>query len=94
MRSVSRIKGIEHKKFIMPTIELGDALFFSAFLIHRSGNNVTDSIRWSCHLRYNDLSEPTFMERNYPDSFLYEPKHLELQKCLAGSEALRESFAV
>src|SRR5262249_10528066 len=32
-------------------VECGDALFFSAFLAHQSGTNVTDSIRWSCHFR-------------------------------------------
>lgn len=48
-------------------MRLGDALFFDALTIHRSGNNVTDDkIRWSIHLRYNDVMEPSFIERKYP----------------------------
>lgn len=51
----------------------GDALFFSSFLVHRSGTNATDDIRWSAQFRYNNLAEPTFVERGYPHSFIYRP---------------------
>src|SRR5690606_26476141 len=30
--------------------EVGDVLFFSAFLVHRSGLNATESVRWSVQL--------------------------------------------
>jgi ectoine hydroxylase-related dioxygenase (phytanoyl-CoA dioxygenase family) len=52
----------------------GDALFFSTLLVHRSGHNVTESIRWSCHFRYNNLLEETFIERAYPSPFTYKPQ--------------------
>jgi ectoine hydroxylase-related dioxygenase (phytanoyl-CoA dioxygenase family) len=52
----------------------GDALFFSSFLVHRSGTNSTDSIRWSCHLRYNNLGEETFIQRGYPHPYIYKPQ--------------------
>lgn len=55
-------------------VEQSDALFFSSFLVHRSGTNTTNRIRWSCHFRYNNLSEQTFMERGYPHSFIYKPQ--------------------
>jgi phytanoyl-CoA hydroxylase len=55
-------------------VEAGDALFFSAFLAHQSGTNVTDSIRWSCHFRYNNLAEATFIERGYPHPYVYQPQ--------------------
>lgn len=51
----------------------GDVLAFSSFLIHQSGNNVTDAPRWSCHFRYNDLAEPTFVRRGYPHAYVYKP---------------------
>lgn len=55
-------------------VETGDALFFSAFLFHRSGNNSTENgIRWSCHFRYNDMNEKTFIERGYPHPYVYYP---------------------
>jgi phytanoyl-CoA hydroxylase len=54
-------------------VEQGDLLVFSSFLVHRSGTNSTDSIRWSCHFRYNDLAEPTFIDRGYPHAYVYHP---------------------
>lgn len=54
-------------------LERGDALFFSTFLVHQSGTNVTDAIRWSCHFRYNNLRDPTFIERGFPHPYLYRP---------------------
>ena len=58
------------------TIELepGDALYFSAFLVHQSGTNVSDAIRWSCHFRYNNLREPTFVARGFPHPYVYGPR--------------------
>jgi ectoine hydroxylase-related dioxygenase (phytanoyl-CoA dioxygenase family) len=55
-------------------VEKGDALFFSAFLAHQSGTNVTEHIRWSCHFRYNNLREETFVERGYPHPYVYHPQ--------------------
>ena len=53
----------------------GDLLIFSAFLVHQSGENVTDRIRWSCHFRYNNLDEITFIERKFHHNYLYQPKN-------------------
>jgi hypothetical protein len=61
-------------KFVTVEVEKGDALFFSTLLIHRSGNNTSDSIRWSCHFRYNNLCEPTFIQRGFPHSYIYKPQ--------------------
>jgi hypothetical protein len=65
---------VDESQFIPVEVERGDALFFSSFLVHRSGTNVTDSIRWSCHFRYNNLAEPTFLERGYPHPYIYKPQ--------------------
>jgi phytanoyl-CoA hydroxylase len=59
--------------FVAVEVEPGDALFFSSFLVHRSGVNSTDGIRWSCHFRYNNLAEPTFIERGFPHAYVYRP---------------------
>jgi Phytanoyl-CoA dioxygenase (PhyH) len=65
---------VDESQFIPVEVERGDALFFSSFLVHRSGTNVTDSIRWSCHFRYNNLAERTFLERGYPHPYIYKPQ--------------------
>lgn len=56
-------------KWTTSELKAGDAVLFSQFLVHRSGNNVTDNIRWSMQMRYNDALEKTFMERLYPHPF-------------------------
>jgi ectoine hydroxylase-related dioxygenase (phytanoyl-CoA dioxygenase family) len=76
------IKGVEgfglvekyaDKDFVSVELNKGDALFFSSFLVHRSGNNITDSIRWSAHFRYNNMEDSDFMRRNYPHPYIYKP---------------------
>ena len=64
---------LDRAGFVPVEVEKGDALFFSTFLVHQSGTNVTDSIRWSCHFRYNNLRESTFIERGLPHPYIYEP---------------------
>jgi len=65
---------VDTSRMVPIEVEAGDALFFSALLVHRSGTNITDSIRWSCHFRYNNLAEPTFVERGYPHPYIYGPQ--------------------
>jgi phytanoyl-CoA hydroxylase len=63
----------EQSKIISVEVEIGDALLFSSFLVHQSGENITDSPRWSCHFRYNDLDEATFIERKFAHAYIYKP---------------------
>ena len=66
---------INPKQFVPAEVKKGDAVVFSAFLVHRSGNNITDSIRWSMHFRYNDAAEPTFVKRGMPHPYaVYRPQ--------------------
>jgi hypothetical protein len=65
---------IDRSQFISVEVERGDALFFSSLLLHQSGTNITNSIRWSCHFRYNNLAEATFIERGFPHPYLYKPQ--------------------
>jgi phytanoyl-CoA hydroxylase len=65
---------VKTSDFLPIEVEAGDALVFSSFLVHRSGTNSTESIRWSCHFRYNNLSERTFIDRGYPHPFIYKPQ--------------------
>jgi phytanoyl-CoA hydroxylase len=62
------------KDFAAMEVEAGDALFFSSFLVHKSGTSATDAIRWSCHFRYNNLAEPTFVERGFAHPYIYKPQ--------------------
>ena len=74
-------------------MEAGDVLIFSAFVVHRSGDNITDSIRWSCHFRYNDLEEPTFVSRKFPNPYTYAPQQELVTKNFPSIEELRTVFS-
>ncbi|MFN8348265.1 MAG: phytanoyl-CoA dioxygenase family protein [Spirosomataceae bacterium] len=65
---------LNDEDFVQTEFEVGDLLIFSAFLVHQSGNNITKNIRWSVQLRYNNLAEPTFIERGYPMAYIYKPE--------------------
>jgi phytanoyl-CoA hydroxylase len=65
---------VETSKFTSVELEQGDILLFSSFLIHQSGENITNRPRWSCHFRYNDLAERTFIERKYAHPYIYKPQ--------------------
>lgn len=87
-----RIEGLREEQYQSVEINAGDVLFFSAFLVHRSGDNVTDSIRWSCHFRYNDLEEPTFVSRKYPNPYIYKPQQELVTKDFPSTEELQKVF--
>lgn len=65
---------VEYKgKSIQPTMEIGDIAIFSTFLVHKSGDILDNSIRWSCHFRYTDMLENDFIKRGYPNPYIYKP---------------------
>jgi phytanoyl-CoA hydroxylase len=68
------LKSTTESDFVTVEVKKGDALFFSTLLVHRSGNNITDKIRWSCHFRYNNIHDPSFIDRGFPHTYLYKPE--------------------
>jgi len=82
----------EDSDFVPCDMKRGDALIFSAFLIHRSGTNTTDRIRWSIQLRYNNLEEKTFAERGFPHGYIYKPVPEIITEGFPTPEQLREAF--
>lgn len=64
---------LDGKQFVGLPCKAGDIVVFSAFLVHRSGTNASQQVRWSCHFRYNNLAERTFVERGYPHAYVYKP---------------------
>jgi len=58
---------------IQPEMKVGDIAIFSTKLVHKSGDILDDSIRWSCHFRYTDMLENDFIARGYPSPYVYKP---------------------
>jgi len=68
-----KLSSEQSEEFLSVEVELGDILLFSSFLIHQSGENISDTPRWSCHFRYNDLGDISFIQRGYPHAYIYKP---------------------
>ena len=68
------VKRFGDEDFVSIEMQRGDALLFSAFLVHRSGTNSTEAIRWSAQFRYNNLQESAFIQRGYPFPYSYKPE--------------------
>ena len=65
---------INENEYISVPVKAGDILIFSSFLVHRSGNNISNQPRWSCHFRYNDIEESSFIKRNFAHPYIYHPR--------------------
>lgn len=84
----------EENRLIDVEVEQGDALLFSSFLIHQSGENITNSPRWSCHFRYNDLMEESFIERSYAHPYLYKPQETLITPDFPTKQDIAKTFNV
>lgn len=71
----SRIASTEYSEddFITAEMGIGDLLIFNSFLVHSSGQNITNRARWSIQLRFNNLAEETFIQRGYPYPYSHRP---------------------
>lgn len=83
---------LQDEDFIQTEFEVGDLLIFSSFLVHQSGNNITNNIRWSVQLRYNNLDEPTFIDRGYPMAYIYRPETELLTPGFPTAEQLKSVY--
>ncbi len=52
----------------------GDAVVFSMFLVHRTGSATRPGVRWAVSFRYNNLDEPSFVARDFPNPFIYRSR--------------------
>jgi len=84
---------LDKSKLVSVEVQRGDALFFSTLLVHQSGTNVSPSIRWSCHFRYNNLLDPTFVRRGFPHPYLYKPQEELITPNFPSPNEVREVFA-
>lgn len=59
--------------FVPLEVTLGDAVLFSSFLVHRTGQAGGEVARLAASYRYNNVLEPSFVERGYPNPYVYRP---------------------
>lgn len=58
---------LDDKKFNFESIDIniGEALVFSQFLVHKSGLNNSNNIRFTIQLRFTDLADREYAKSNY-----------------------------
>jgi hypothetical protein len=59
--------------FIDVELLAGDIIVFNSLLLHRSGTNLTNKIRWSSQFRFNNLNDSHFLQRKLPNGYNYKP---------------------
>ena len=73
-------------------LKAGDAVIFSAFLLHRTGEAGGERVRVSLSFRFNNVAEPHFVRRNYPNPYLYRPDPAIVTPGFPAPEDLAEVF--
>lgn len=70
----------------------GDVGLMSSFVVHRTGEGPADSMRVALTLRYNNMAEPDFIERDYPMPSTMKISREAIPGGDPGPEKLREFF--
>lgn len=74
----------EHERLQIP-LKRGDIVLFSTFLVHESGQITNNEIRWSCHFRYTNMTDPSFVANGFPHPYVYKPVQEVIDRYLGNS---------
>ena len=58
------------KNMININLKAGQAIMFSHFMIHESGDNTSNTIRFTVEFRLNDLADKPYAKRNYYTNYI------------------------
>lgn len=82
----------DDQEFVPIDAEPGDVVLFSMFLVHRTGQGQGDGVRWAVSYRYNNLDEPSFAKRDFPNPYVYKPREELLFEDFPEPSDLRRVF--
>jgi len=57
-------KSFKEDEFVSINVNLGQALVFNSFIVHKSGSNTSNQIRMSFNVRFNDLLNKEYISRD------------------------------
>ena len=84
---------VDETDFSPVLVRRGDVIFFSGFLVHRTGNAGGGRVRIALSYRYNNAAEPSFVVRNYPSPYIYRPDMRLLQENFPTAADVSRVFA-
>lgn len=74
------------------SVERGDVVIFSSLLVHRTGEEGGPEARFAASFRFNNVLEPSFVRRGYPNPYIYRPDMALLTPVAATPENLANVF--
>jgi phytanoyl-CoA hydroxylase len=83
---------VDDRSFVPVPVRRGDVIFFSGFLVHRTGSLGGAMVRTALSYRYNNAAEPSFVARNYPSPYVYRPDMRLLQNDFPTPDDVRRVF--
>jgi ectoine hydroxylase-related dioxygenase (phytanoyl-CoA dioxygenase family) len=83
---------IDESEFVALPMARGDAVFFSGFLVHRTGTKGGSKVRIALSYRYNNAAEASFVARNYPGPYIYRPDMRLLHDGFPSTQELAQFF--
>lgn len=83
---------VEHFKFEPIEVACGDIIVMSGFLVHRTGDLGGSKLRISASFRYNNVCDPSFVERNFPNPYAYKPNFDILHPLVSNKKNVSDFF--
>ncbi len=83
---------VDEKDFVPVEIERGDAVIFSGLLVHRTGHGSRSGLRIACGARFDNVQDPTFVERGYPCAFRLHAETQALHPGFPTLDQVRQLF--
>ena len=62
---------ISDEMYVPITVEPGDVIAFSSFMVHRTGDRDDGLVRIALSVRFNNASEPTYVAHGFPTPYKY-----------------------
>ncbi len=84
---------VDETAFAPVPLRRGDVIFFSGFLLHRTGSIGSAMARIALSYRYNNAAEPSFVARNYPSPYIYRPDMRLLQDGFPALDDVQRIFS-
>jgi ectoine hydroxylase-related dioxygenase (phytanoyl-CoA dioxygenase family) len=81
-------------EFTNVKLNVGDILLFHPLLVHRSGINTSDKIRWTINFRFNNSMDKEFTKRDFFNPFTYQAPSILKTNLLPTKESVLSSLNV
>lgn len=83
---------VDETDFTPVELQRGDAVIFSGLLVHRTGQGTRSGLRIACGTRFDNVQDPTFVERGYPCAFRLHAETEELHPGFPTEDQVRRLF--